>query len=281
MKVLYHRSIGENIGIVFLFLMLCIGLVLVIYPLFWMIMSSLKSYNEIFKNVWALPSSPLFSNYVEAWNKGISQYFLNSLIVTMSTVVGVVLFASLCAYGLSRYTFPLGKAVLLLVMGGLMLNPQICLIPIYLLLKRIRLHNTYWAMILPYIAFRLAFSVLLIRSYFLNIPKEFEESARIDGCTAIQIYAKIIMPISKPILMTSAILTANYAWNEFLFSIIFIDSERYRTIPSGLMTFRDALQTDWGVMLAGMVISSFPIILLFLTMQRQFVHGITAGSVKG
>lgn len=266
---------------IIIFLVLCLGAFLVIYPLFWMVFSSLKSYKEIYTNVWGLPSKPLFSNYKEAWLKGVSRYFMNSVLVTVSTVVGVLLIASLCAFGLSRYKMKYSKLVLLFCLGGLMLNPQVCLIPIYSLLNKLHLKNTYWAMILPYIAFRLSFSVLLVRSYFLSIPKEFEESARIDGCTDIQIFGKIFVPVSKPILVTCTILTANYAWNEFLFSVIFIDSEKYRTIPSGLMTFRDALQTNWGVMLAGMVISSLPIIILFICMQDQFIRGMTAGSVKG
>ena len=102
-----------------------------------------------------------------------------------------------------------------------------------------------------------------------------------DGCPEFTIYARIIMPMSRPILVTCMILTAYYAWNEFQFSVIFIDSEKFRTIPSGLMTFRDALATNWGVMLAGMVISAIPLIALFIALQKQFIRGMTAGSVKG
>jgi len=261
--------------------LLIIGAVLVVYPLIWMIISSLKSYNEIYNKVWGLPSKPLFSNYVEAWIKGISGYFLNSLLVTLTTIFGVIFFASLCAYGLSRYYFKFSAAVLLLCMGGLMMNPQVCLIPIYSLLNGMYLRNTYWALILPYIAFRLPLTVLLIRSYFLGIPKELEESARMDGCSDLKIYYKIFMPVANPIIATCAILTAYYAWNEFLFAVIFIDSEKYKTIPSGLMTFRDALSTNWGVMLSGMVIAAVPLVVMFIALQKQFIRGMTAGSVKG
>ncbi|MFA6846437.1 MAG: carbohydrate ABC transporter permease, partial [Sphaerochaetaceae bacterium] len=208
-------------------------------------------------------------------------YFLNSLLVTIITIFGVLIVASLCAYGLRRYKFKLSAIILLVCMGGLMMNPQVCLIPIYSLLNTLHIRNTYWALILPYIAFRLSLSVLLIRSYFLGIPREMEESARMDGCSDFTIYQRIFMPISKPIMVTCAILTAYYAWNEFLFAVIFIDSEKYKTIPSGLMTFRDALSTNWGVMLAGMVISAIPLIVMFIVLQKQFIRGMTAGSVKG
>ncbi|MCS7460578.1 carbohydrate ABC transporter permease [Paenibacillus doosanensis] len=257
------------------------GVVLIFYPLFWMVVSSFKSYDEIFGSVWGLPSKWLFSNYVTAWNKGVAGYFLNSVIVTASTVAGVVLIASLCAFGLSRYSFKLDKAALLFIMGGMMLNPQVCLIPLYVLLQQTHLHNTYLALILTYIAFRLPLIVLLIRSYFLGVSKEIEESAKIDGCSALQIYWRIFMPMSIPILLTSTILIAYYAWNEFLFAIIFIDSDKYKTIPAGLMSFKDALSTDWGVLLAGLVISALPLIILFIFMQKYFIRGIAAGSVKG
>ncbi|MNW58076.1 L-arabinose transport system permease protein AraQ [compost metagenome] len=123
--------------------------------------------------------------------------------------------------------------------------------------------------------------MLLIRSYFLGIPKEIEESATMDGCSVFRTYLSIFLPMSLPIIMTTIILTSYYAWNEFLFSIIFIDSDKYRTIPAGLMNFKDALSTDWGVLLAGLVISSLPLIILFIFMQKYFIQGMSDGSVKG
>ncbi|MFB0843001.1 carbohydrate ABC transporter permease [Paenibacillus oleatilyticus] len=262
-------------------LLLAAGVVVILYPISWMLASSFKSYDEIFGSVWGLPSKWLFSNYATAWSKGVANYFVNSGIVTISTIAGVVLIASLCAFGLSRYSFKFDRAALLFVMGGMMLNPQVCLVPLYILLQQTHLHNTLLALILPYIAFRLPLIVLLIRSYFLGVSKEIEESAKIDGCSAFQIYWRIFMPMSTPIILTSTILIAYYAWNEFLFAIIFIDSEKYKTIPAGLMSFKDALSTDWGVLLAGLVMSALPLILLFIFMQKYFIRGIAAGSVKG
>jgi raffinose/stachyose/melibiose transport system permease protein len=187
----------------------------------------------------------------------------------------------LCAFGLSRYQFKYDKTVLLFIMGGMMLNPQVCLVPLYILLQQLHLHNTYLALILSYIAFRLPLTVLLIRSYFIGISKEIEESAKMDGCSAFRIYWSIFMPMSIPIILTATILVAYYAWNEFLFAIIFIDSDKLKTIPAGLMSFKDALSTDWGVLLAGLVISALPLVLLFIFMQKYFIRGIAAGSVKG
>lgn len=262
-------------------IILVIWAVIILYPLFWMVMSSMKSYNEIYNSVWSLPETWLVSNYATAWEKGISSYFINSLIVTVSTIAGVVVIGSLCAYGLSRYKSRGIDIALMFAMVGMMINPQICLVPLYTILQSLGIHNTRFALILPYIAFRLPLSVLLMRSYFLSIPKEIEESARIDGCSDFGIYRRIFMPMSKPIIFTTVVLTAYYAWNEFLFAIIFIDSDRLKTIPSGLMNFRDALQTDWGVLLAGMVISALPMVIMLIVLQKHLVRGMSEGSIKG
>lgn len=275
------RRNGFGPAQLFLLLILLIGFVMVAYPLFWVIMSSLKSTEDITLAIWSPPEKPLWENYVNAWNRGISGYFVNSFIVTMSTIAGVIVLSSLGAYGLSRFRAGWLKVVLVMIMGGMMLNPQVCLVPLYGLLTKLKIRNTLLALIIPYISFRLPLNTLLIRSFFLGVPKEIEESATLDGCSSFQTYWKIFLPMSRPILLTSAILTAYYAWNEFLFAIIFIDSNKYRTIPAGLMSFRDALQIDWGPLLAGMVISALPIMVFFISVQKYFIRGMTAGAVKG
>ena len=263
---------GEIVWLVILF-----GLAaMIIYPLFWILMSSFKDYQGIYGDMWGLPGVWHVENYMTAWNKGISQYFINSAIVTLATIAGVVFTASFAAFGICQLMGPLGNAIFLLCMCGLLLSPQVCLLPLFMLLRTLKLKNTLFAMILPYIAFRLPVSIMMIRSFFVGISKELEEAATIDGA-----YKNISLPLSKPILSTVVIMTAYYGWNEFMFATIFVDSSRLRTIPVGLMTFRDGLMTEWGVVLAGMVIACVPIMTLFLLMQKSFVRGMTAGSVKG
>lgn len=263
--------------LVFLF----IYFLLVAYPLIWMIYNSLKTYKEIYKNIWALPAQPIWENYVLAWQRGISNYFLNSVLVTASTIVGSIFIAALASYSLARFRFKGNQLIFILCMGGMMLSPQVTLIPLYKIIQALHIHNTYLALIIPYTAYRIPLIVMLIRSHFLSIPKEIEESSILDGCSSFTVFYKIFLPMSKPILLTCAILVAYYAWNEFLYAIIFIDSDKLRTIPAGLMNLRDALQTDWGVLLAGMTISAAPLVTMFLLMQKQFIRGMTAGSVKG
>ena len=261
--------------------LLFIYFLLVAYPLFWMICNSLKSYKEIYKNIWAMPKSPLWNNYALAWQRGISKYFLNSVLVTGSTIVGAILVSAVASYSLARFRFRGNQLIFILSKGGMMLSPQVTLIPLYKIIQALHIPNTNHPLIIPYTAYRNPLIVMLIRSHFLSIPKEIEESAILDGCSSFKVFYNIFLPMSKPILLTCTILTAYYAWNEFLYAIIFIDSDKFRTIPAGLMNLRDALQTDWGVLLAGMTISAAPLIILFLLMQKQFIRGMTAGSVKG
>lgn len=270
-----------GVGEVLWFVVLCILAILIIYPLCWILMSSFKDYQGIYGDVWGLPKKWLWENYVTAWNKGISQYFANSLIVTIATLVGVVFVSSFAAFGVCQIKGKLGNFVFLFCLCGLLLSPQVCLLPLFMLLKALKLKNTLGAMILPYIAFRLPVSIMLIRSFFIGISKELEEAAILDGASLFQIYKDIYLPLSKPIMSTVVIMTTYYAWNEFVFATIFVDSSKLRTIPVGLMAFSDGLMTEWGVVLAGMVIACLPIMILFIAMQKNFVRGMMAGSVKG
>jgi raffinose/stachyose/melibiose transport system permease protein len=251
------------------------------YPLFWMVISSFKASTDIYADPWGIPSTWLIGNYAAAWDRGISEYFLNSLIVTLLSTTITVLAAALCAYGMVRLSNRVASTILVIMLGGLVVAPQVSLIPLYRLLDSLGLLNTYWAMILPYVAFRLPMAVILIRSVFLAVPTELVDAATIDGCRSPQILRHVYFPLSRSVLITAAVLTAYFAWNEFLFAIVYVDADAVRTIPAGLMAFRDALSTDWGVLLAGLVVAALPIVVVFLFLQRYFVAGVAAGSVKG
>ena len=281
MSKIHQNRNKIGVGEVLWFVVLCILAILIIYPLCWILMSSFKDYQGIYGDVWGLPKKWLWVNYVTAWNKSISQYFANSLIVTIATLAGVVFVSSFAAFGVCQIKGKLGNFVFLFCLCGLLLSPQVCLLPLFMLLKALKLKNTLGAMILPYIAFRLPVSIMLIRSFFIGISKEMEEAAILDGATLFQIYKEIYLPLSKPIMSTVVIMTTYYAWNEFVFATIFVDSSKLRTIPVGLMAFSDGLMTEWGVVLAGMVIACLPIMILFIAMQKNFVRGMMAGSVKG
>lgn len=249
-------------------------------PLLWMVVSSFKSSTEVYGSPFGLPEKWLFSNYSTAWTMGVSSYFLNSVIVTVATTACVLVFAAMASFAMVRLNNIATRLLLMAVMAALVVSPQITIVPLYDLLGRIGLLDTYGAMILPYIAFRLPMAILLIRAVFLEVPKELDEASRLDGCGSLGTFRNVYWPLSRGVLVTAGILTVYYTWNEFLFALIFINSDDLRTIPAGLMAFRDALQTDWGVLLAGLVIAALPIVVVFLFAQRFFIEGITAGSGK-
>jgi raffinose/stachyose/melibiose transport system permease protein len=170
---------------------------------------------------------------------------------------------------------------LYLIIGGLLLSPHSALISLYKIFDALNIYNTYFAMIVPYIAFRIPFAVFLMYGYFKDFPGDLEDAARIDGCSTLKIFMRIVMPISKPIIAATTIVSSIFTWNEFIFALVFIESEELVTIPVGLSRFRDALQTNWTGMMAGIVLASLPMIIAFLFMSKSFIRGLTAGSVKG
>lgn len=274
-KINWSRIIVILILIWFTAFAICI-----LYPLFWMVISGFKTKNELFMNTWALPGKLLYKNYVDAWNIGVGRYFFNSVFVTSISILLTVVISSLCSFGLSRYDFKLKKILMLIMVGGLMLAPQVSLISLYKMLQSLGIYNTYLALIVPYVAYRIPFTTFLIKTYFDSIPKEIEESAYLDGCSSFMVFWNIILPLSKPIVLTSALFSGMAIWNEFMFALVFTESSDLRTIPLGLMNLRGTLVTDWTVLLAGLTLSALPMIICFLLLQRQFIRGLTAGSVK-
>lgn len=262
--------------------LLCIVLCAVIAaPLLWIILNSFKTNQEMFMDSLALPEVWQFGNYAKAWSMGLYRYFGNSVLVSAIALVGILVLASFLAYGLTRFRAKGSNIIFIIVLGGMALSEQIALVPLYNILQALHLYDTYAAVILPYIAFRIPFTVFLMRAYFITIPEELEEAAVVDGYNSLQIFTKIIVPISKPIFASCAIVNLNFVWNEFLFANVFLSDKAIQTIPIGLMTFKGDLKVDYTTTLAGLIIASMPLIILFLLMSKQFVRGLTSGAVKG
>lgn len=184
------------------------------------------------------------------------------------------------AFGLTRLRLPLSQPILLLVLGGLMLAPTVALIPLFRLLQVVGIYDTYWALIILYTAFRIPFTTFLIRAYMIDLPRDLDEAATIDGASRAQIFWKIMVPLCRPILVSAALLQALFAWNEFVFALVFINDGDLKTLPVGLMDMQSRLLTDWPVQLAGLTIAALPMIVLFLFGQRAFLRGLTEGMGK-
>lgn len=254
---------------------------LIVIPLVWMVISSFKGTNEIFSNIWGFPESWRVSNYTTAWNTGISKYFLNSVIVCISTIILNLVVCSLMAFTLSINKFKLEKLFAGIAVIGMMFSPIVAIFPLYQEIQTLGLYNNLLSLILIYTAYQIPMSFMVIYAFFKSIDKAYIDAARIDGATDLKILFNVFIPLSASIFMVSVVLTGFYAWNEFTFALVFIKNDVLKTIPVGLLAFQGEMYSDWGVLLAGLTISALPIIALFIFAQKYFVAGLSMGGVKG
>jgi raffinose/stachyose/melibiose transport system permease protein len=271
---------GQILVRVLVWILLAALAIVVIYPLLWMVFSSFKDNTEVFGNPWGLPSQLRWHNFVQAGNAGVVRYFTNSVIVTSVSIVTTTLVSAWAAYGLVRVRIPLAGPVLLMLLGGLMLAPTVALVPLFGLLQQLHIYNTYWALIVLYTAFRIPFTTFLIRAYMVDLPPDVDEAAIIDGASRGQIFWRIIFPMCRPIVVSAALLQALFAWNEFVFALVFISNGDLKTLPVGLVDMQSRLLTNWPVQFAGLTMAALPMIVLFLIGQRQFLRGLTDGIGK-
>lgn len=273
-------KIKRKLQQIIVYTVLSLFLVAVLYPLFWIGINSLKTNNEFYKNTFSLPGSLKWNNYVAAWKEGVGAYYLNSILVTGISVIAILLVSTMTAYLITRFEFKCKKIIIAFLIGGMFVSPQTAIIPLYNLLHGMRLYNTYFSMIIPIVAFRLSFSFFMLYPVCKEFPKELEEAAELDGCGKLRFYWSVLIPVCKPAVIAVALLNLVYAWNEFTFSINFVSDECFYTIPIGIMSFSQALYTNWVVLLAGIVLSIIPVLIVFIAFQKYFVTGLTAGSVK-
>lgn len=251
-----------------------------IYPLFWLFLSSLKSSAEMFGSTWSLPQEWRWDNYAAAWEAGISQYLISSVIVTVASTVLVVFLSAAASFALVVLKFRGKTLIYAAILGGLILPPEVALFPLFKTLNVLGIYNTYLALIVPYVAFGIPFTTFLIRSYMVTIPAELNEASIMDGAGPVWAFFHIYLPLCRPILASAALIEAMRVWNEFIFALTFVESESVKTITIGMMSFANALRGDWAVLMAGLAISIIPILITFLVMQRQFIGGLTQGAVK-
>jgi putative chitobiose transport system permease protein len=253
-----------------------------LFPLLWLISTSLKSPAEnIFQSPpQLLPSQPTFQNFVTVWqSKPFGQYLFNSTVVAVVTVSLNLLFCSLAAYPLARLNFRGRDLIFASIISTIMIPFQIVMIPLYILTVQLGLKNTYLGVIFPGIAS--AFGIFLLRQAFQGVPKELEEAARIDGCSELGLWWNVMLPTVRPALVTLAIFVFIGSWSDFLWPLIVLDREEYYTLPLGVATLAGTFSLDWRLIAAGSVISIAPVLLFFLLMQRYIVPTDTGSGVKG
>lgn len=258
--------------------------VICIYPLIYLLFYSLKTNNEIFfTNPFGPPLAPQFDNYVRAFNAfDLFAYFRNSMLVTFASVAGILVLALPFSYATTRMSWKLKGTAVNYITMGLFIPIQVIIIPLAILVKQMHIANTYFALIIPYIAFNLAFTAMVISTSFRALPKEMEESAFLDGASVNRTFLHIMLPLVKPAVATSLIFAFLNIWNEYTLASILISNPEVKTLPIGLSAFVGQHSTDWGAMGACFVISSIPTILIYLIFSEQVEKALTiGGAVKG
>jgi N-acetylglucosamine transport system permease protein len=263
---------------------LLIYAVIVVYPMVWLVSASLKNSWELFTNPWALPTSPRWENFLNAWEKaGIGRYFLNSVFVTAVTMFFILLIGSMAAYALARFVFRGRDFIHTAFISGMMFPVFLGIVPLFLLLDRLHMLDNYFGLITVYVAYSLSFTVFVLTGFFKTLPHELAEAGLIDGCSQFSVFWRIMLPLAKPGLITAGIFNFFGIWNEYPLALIIITDSNLRTLPLGIanLVMVEHYKTDWGALFAGLVIVMIPSLLVYLFFQRQITEGLTAGALKG
>lgn len=273
---------GESLWRFAIYAALALFAVQTVYPILWMIFGSLKTNDDLFTNVWGPPRILQWSNYAEAWQIGsLGTRIGNSILVTAGSLALLLVVATPAAYAIARMALPGGRAIFLAILATMMVPAQTTLIPLFLIVKELGLLNSRLGLVLVYAATGAAFSIFILRAFFLSIPAELEDAALCDGANRVQAFLHIILPLARPGLATVAIFQGMEIWNEFFLAFIFIRDPERQTIPLGLVEFFFRYQSEWTLYFAALTTITLPVIVLYVAMQRQFIQGLTAGALKG
>lgn len=252
-------------------------------PFFWMLSTSLKTPEELARRFPTIfPRVLAVENYSEVLVQAkFARYFLNTSLVAAATTAISVTIAVLAGYSFARFRVPGGKALLLGILATQMFPAILLAIPLYQIMRTLGLIDELAGLVLVYTTFALPFSVWMLRNYFLTVPRELEEAAMVDGCTRMGALWGVVLPAARPGIAATAIYTLILSWNEFLYANTFISTSSKRTLSIGLQSLIGEYTTDWGLLMAGAVITTAPIVVFFLFIQRNLSQGLTSGSVKG
>lgn len=277
------RSQSNRVGNLLSHILLATGSIIFAGPFIWMLMSSLKTQYEIYNfPPTLLPESVQWMNYVVVFrDQPFARFIGNSMFVSLCVTFGVIMTSSLAGYSFARLRFPGRDRIFLLYLGTMMIPGAVLLIPSYALMIELGWRDSYYALIVPGLVS--AWGTFLMRQFMLNIPKELEDAAYIDGASRLRIYWTVIMPVSKPVIATLAIFTFMGVWNELLWPVIILRTPEMFTLPMGLAKFQSRFpnQTPWHLVMAASTISVLPILILFIAGQKYYVQGIVTTGLKG
>jgi multiple sugar transport system permease protein len=251
-------------------------------PMFASLITSFRTMDDISINgFWSIPEEFTLTKFEDAWKAArIRQYLLNSFIITIPSLGGMLFLSSLSAYALARFRFRGNLFFYFMYVFGMMLPFQILLLPVFRLTNKLGLYDTYGALILIHIAFQLGFCTFVMRNFMRTVPGEIMDAARVDGCGEFRIYWQIMLPLSLPSLAALATLEFTWVFNDFLWALILLQSDALRPVTAGLATLQGQYVTDWPLITAGALLATLPTIFVFTFLQRYFIQGLTLGSGK-
>lgn len=254
-----------------------------IFPLYWLFTFSLKDNIQIFQtNPLGLPSPYHFENFTDVLQNGnVASFLLNSVIVTVSTIFISTILSTMAAYAIARMKWKWSSRALLFFLMGMMIPLHATLVPLFIFLKRTRLYDTPFALILPYVAFAIPMAIYIFVGFFKTIPREMEEAACLDGMNIYGIFIKIMVPLIRPAIATVAIFTYLSCWNELMFAISFISKPQWKTLTVGIMGMVGMYATNWGALGAGLVVATVPTLIIYLLMSGEIQKSFTTGALKG
>ena len=252
-------------------------------PFVTVVLTAIRGQADLFSNgIFSWPTAFRWENFARAWDTGdFSTYFGNSLMLILVKVPLGILVASLAAYPLAKMSFRLSMPIFIFFLAGLAVPIQVTLQPLLIMMKNLGLANSVFALVPPYIAFGLPFQIFVMRGFFRLIPSELLEASRIDGASEFLAFRKIMLPLSLPALATLAIIDVLATWNEFLIALVMISSKASRTVPIGLLQFQGEYSSNYVLLMAGILISILPVVVIFIFLQRYLISGLTSGAVKG
>ena len=267
----------------FVYIILILWAVISLFPVYWMLTFSLKTNTEIFgENVAGLPREWVWDNYVRAFHTGnMPRYFLNSLIVAISTIFITLAASVMATYAITRLHWKGRKRMNSFFMLGLTIPIHASIVPLYTTLAKLKLLDTLWALIIPYSAFSLAMGILVCTGFMGDIPYDLDEAAMLDGCGVWGTFFRVIVPLMKPAVATVGIYTFLQCWNELMFANVFINSDKWRTLPVGVQSLSGQYTTDWGPIGAALSIATIPTLLFYIFMSKKIQDSFIAGAVKG
>jgi len=270
------NSLAPNYVIILCLVIFAIG------PLVILVFNSLKSPADAGRNLIGFPEEIVLENYSRAWTVGkFSTTVPNTLILVAGTVAGVLLLGGMAAYSIAKLNMPGAGALTMYMLVSSSLPVQLFLVPLFFLWLMLGLVNNLFGLIIIYIATNAPFAIFLLRSYMVQIPSDFEDAARVDGASELDVFSRVVVPLSWPSFLTVGLVVGLNVWNEFLLATVFLTKQELFTVVTSYYNFSTAYGRDWGLTSAGAVMMILPLVMIFLLLQRRFIEGLTQGGLKG